>query len=152
MRFYAFNNMYWAGIHNGIQADHAKDEIWASVTKNTASAQFATMVDFVRNHKTTIILHAGDHKALSDAFATLFLDENNPYPCALFREPGMNYAVSSIGIVIPERLYDDIANTAGRVLQTPEVLWSTTDRTLVSLYTPWEQAFLKFKSPCPLAR
>ena len=164
-RFYAFNNMYIAGIANGIQADHAKDEIWLNVLGDPKApvcdglTKLGFMKDFAKFHKTTIILSAGDHDFLSDIYATLFLDKANPYPHGIFREPGLNHAITSIGIVIPERLYDDIAIAFGSALARHGDQWNLGIREADLFkaihdrnFTKWEQDFLKFKAPCQLAK
>lgn len=161
MRTYYFNNMYLAGIHNGIQAGHAKDEMWAAVTDHRGDPKFDVVRDFAKNHKTFVILMGGDHKFLQDTYLNLFCRKDNPHPHAWFKEPGLNDAVTSLAIIIPDRLYDDTANDFGRALVknggfTPGWNKSLPDTLVAEItlrnYTPWEIDFLMFKSPCPLAK
>lgn len=161
MRTYYFNNMYIAGIHNGIQAGHAKDEMWLAASNHKGDPKLDIIRAFARDHKTFIILTAGDHDFLTDTYLNLFMSKNNPHPHAWFKEPGLNDAVTSLAIVIPERLYDKTAEEFGRLLVKHggmKVGWNRdSNDTLVCeilnrKYTQWEQDFLMFKAPCQLAK
>ena len=150
MRAYFFNNYYVAGIRAGIQAGHAIDQLWLQYTTALiegtltpdARRRLEVLRDFSANHKTFILLHAGDHQELTD-LAALFASTENPYPWASFAEPGLNDAITSIVIIIPERLYDDQAAAVARSLAsvTPS---NEIDRIVAErAYSRWELEFLK---------
>ena len=99
---------------------------------------FETLIEFESNHGTWIVLRSGDHQALTSMIAA-FSSEENPYPWAFFKEPGLNYAVTAVGIIVPERLYDEESTTAA-LADGPR-----------GPYTTWEMMFLKYRVACNLA-
>ena len=112
------------------------------------------LVEFADNHKTWVILTGGDHDTLSDFFAFL-LESDNPYPVSIFREPGLGNAITSLSIVLPERMYDEFSRTVARAALKAETDPSNSfpvplDEYL-SRYTKWEIEFLKRKEQCGLA-
>lgn len=167
MRAYFFNNMYLNGIHNGIQAGHAIDQMWL---KYTASPQGVTdpklqvLREFSRKHKTFIILSCGEHQDMMNTFKKLFRSPNNPYPFERFLEPGLNNTITSIGIVLPKCMYDSVAAAVGRAMMKADDPgpnhgnWEACmekkmlPRAQKRNFTDWERQFLKFKTPCGLAK
>jgi hypothetical protein len=164
MRAYFFNNMYLNGIHNGIQAGHALDQLWSSLTEakgkrtKSAEAKFAMLREFSREHKTWIILKSGDSNALFDLYK--FMAGQKTYPFTMFQEPGLNHAPTSVVVILPERMYDDVSTAVGRAALKaegmihhwltqvpPELLAEVESRK----YTLWEVEFLKRKALCGLA-
>ena len=165
MRAYFLNNMYLNGIHNGIQAGHAIDQMWLKYTEPGANPQrLADLRDFSKRHKTFVILTAGEHADMSQTFKTLFKHRDNPYPFERFLEPGLNNTITSIAIVLPKTMYDAVAMAVGRAMlkaddpgpghgnweacMEKKMLPKAQKRN----YTKWELAFLKFKAPCQLAK
>ena len=149
MRAYFFINYYVSGIRAGIQAAHAIDQMWLqfmeALQRGTLSAleqsRFEMLCEFSKNHKTFILLHGGDHAELND-LANLLASDENPYPWAKFSEPGLNDAITSVAIVIPERLYDEASTEVGRGLVEPET----------GAYSAWEVEFLKRRVVCGMAQ
>jgi hypothetical protein len=149
MRAYFFINYYVGGIRAGIQAAHAMDQMWLQLVEalrqgtlsTLEQSRFEMLCEFSRNHKTFILLHGGDHTDLND-LASLFAMDENPYPWAKFSEPGLNDAITSVAIVIPERLYDEASTEVGRGLVGSEV----------GGYSAWEVEFLKRRVGCVLAQ
>ncbi len=129
MRQIFFVNMYCNHIQAGIQSGHAVNEMWLKYGFNPEKLE--TIFEFARDHKTFILLNGGDHEALTDLMK--FCDQRtNPYPWSVFREPGLNNAITSVSIIIPEKLY------------------GTMDYWQYS-YTPWEIEFAIRKEKCSLA-
>jgi hypothetical protein len=168
LRAYFFNNQYLAGIHNGIQAGHALDAMWSFYTDKffleiangpvfPLDAQFDMLTKFSRNHKTWVILNAGDHAALEDLFTFFAKPQNPSYPFSQFQEPGLNNANTSVAIILPERMYDDVANAFGKTLlenySDPYcgLPTFTLDEVLTRNYTAWERELLKRKAACSKA-
>jgi len=158
MRAYFFNNYYVAGIRAGIQAAHAIDQLWLQYTNALiegaldpdARRRLDLLRDFSANHKTFILLHAGDHLDLAE-LAAFFALPDNPYPWATFSEPGLNDAITSIVIITPERLYDDVATAVGRSLLSLQPS-DEIDRIVAERrYSPWEREFLKRRVACSRA-
>lgn len=164
MRAYFFNNMYLTGIHNGIQAGHALDQLWSTLTEHkgkltkAAEKKFAMLREFSAKHNTWIILKHGDHEALMDFYK--FMARQTVLPFTMFQEPGLNQCATSVVVIVPERLYDDVANTVARAAQKVEGSihhWLTQVPPGLMLeaqernFTPWEIEFLKRKTVCGLA-
>jgi hypothetical protein len=200
MRAYFFNNMYLNGIHNGIQAGHALDQLWSGLTETVAKltktvhaaksaparlreaqAKLAMLREFSKTHKTWIILKGGDSDALADLYN--FMDtpfssmsklfqpvvkgkySHHSYPFAMFQEPGLNNAITSVCVVLPERMYDDLSTAVGKAMikadptltPQPTINWmlampvQSLDAATARNYTPWEREFLKRKALCGLA-
>jgi hypothetical protein len=175
MRAYFFNNMYQGGIFTGIQAGHAIDQIWSkyvekffAVEKQTPSEHFwrafNTLREFSKDHKTFIVLNGGDHRALWSL--TKLLDwVKNPYPWHYFTEEGLNDAITSVGIVIPESLYDQTATIVGKECVQDETALECFIKTGVTIkgtdgtkpehvrtYTEFDLEFLKRRVVCSLAK
>lgn len=166
MKYIASVNFYCKGIQAAIQAGHALDQLWSELTEakkptKTTKAKFAMLREFSKNHKTWIILNGGDHNALADLHR--FMTGQTTYPFTMFQEPGLNYANTAVGIILPERMYDDVATAVGRAMlkaetdkinpgnvpaQVPKDMF---DEFLKRHYTPWELEFLKRKNLCGLA-
>jgi hypothetical protein len=166
-RAYFFNNMYLTGIHNGIQAGHALDQLWSGFVNSKrkltkiAEAKFALLREFSNKHKTWVILKHGDHDAVSEFHA--FLAQQTVYPFTMFQEPGLNYSATSVVVILPERMYDEFSTFVGRAVMKSEndktnpgyVAAQIPDDMLSEFvarkYSPWELDFLKRKCQCGLA-
>ncbi len=163
MRAYFFSNMYISGIHTGIQAGHAITEMFIYYTdvapngNEKCKAAFEMLKTFARDHKTFVILNGGDHQSLQDMLTLLNQEENPGYPRCFFTEPGLNNAMTSVCVVLPERMYDETARAVGKaMLKTCSLDWSSIPQNLWKevmsrQYTPWERTFLMFKERCGLA-
>jgi len=169
MRRLFFNNFYVAGIRTGIQAGHSAEEMWMKATKRFLADPSAEnrkvleyLIEFADNHKTWVILTGGDHDALSDFF-TFLLESDNPYPVSIFREPGLGNAITSLSIVLPERMYDDFSRMVARSAMKAETDKINPGNLPAQIpddqfqeywnrhYTKWELEFLKRKELCGLA-
>jgi len=100
MRAYFINNMYLSSIQNGIQAAHVVHELFRKYQKQDA-LQYA-LHDWADNHKTMIVLNGGMTEHMLD-FLELVQDSGLPF--ALFNEPGIGNALTSIGVIVPEKMY-----------------------------------------------
>jgi hypothetical protein len=161
MRAFFFCNQYLAGIHPGIQSGHALDQLWSGFVETmgkhtkTAKAKFAMLREFSKNHKTWICLNGGDSLMLGDLYK--FMIGQTTYPFTMFQEPGLNYANTAVVIILPERMYDDIARSVGKALLKGDPLsqnWPAIEidlNVVLRQYTPWEREFLKRKEMCGLA-
>lgn len=132
MRFYSAGNMYLSSIQQGIQAAHCVGEM---TLNHTGKAIFE---DWLSIHKTLICVNGGNNAALFDLH-TLFTDARNPgYPVAHFREDeaSMGGMLTSVGIIVPEKIYSIDINDA--------TTWSD--------LTPWEIELATTLKRLPLAR
>ena len=101
-RLYFFNNMYMKGIQAGIQAGHAAVDLVDDYRDNK------DVRDWARNHKTFIILNGGDHTNLINIMT--YLDTQCPkVPSSVFTEPGLDNAITSIAVLVPEKVYEHAA-------------------------------------------
>lgn len=163
--------MYVSGVHTGIQAGHSAEEMWVYYTdlvltnaQPSVHVQIAlnNLRDFARSHKTWIVLNGGDHQDL-EALASFFATCPHDYPMSSFREPGLNYATTAVRIVVPEKLYDDIAKAIGKELVFEDgviylrlapgntFMGKYSDEYKARNYSAWELEFLYRKSKCKLA-
>lgn len=116
MRAYFFGNMYLSSIQQGIQASHVVTKlfrkyetswyngIWIEPTQNPRSI----LHDWADNHVTKILCNAGygsEIRSLEEFFTTIA----NPYPFISFCEEAsaLDGAITSIGIVLPAKIYED---------------------------------------------
>jgi hypothetical protein len=100
MRAYFINNMYLSSIQNGIQAAHVVHELFRKYQKQDA-LQYA-LHDWADNFKTMIVLNGGMTEHL---VSFLELVKKSGLPFDTFNEPGIGNALTSIGVIVPERLY-----------------------------------------------
>lgn len=108
MRLYSITNMYTAGIHAGIQTQHSTVEAFVKYPSNTP--QHSVLMDWAKYHKTTVVLNGGMHDQLMEILALLEKweaeEEYEVLPFAPFFEPGVNNALTSISIVMPQDAID----------------------------------------------
>jgi hypothetical protein len=176
MRYYAFANMYINGVHTGIQAGHALDQMWLKYTEMIEQrvdlytpiypVQFAFMRTFSKDHMTFVYLNGGDHEMLSDLFGFISTNDGS-LPFQLFREPGLNNAITAVGIILPETLYDEYATAVGNAAQSAMNVEGSTwikelednkryTKKFVQVildrnYSAWDVEFLRRKGQCKMA-
>ena len=107
MRAYFFGNMYLSSIQQGIQAAHVTAEMFNNYakTKGEDLESYRTLHEWAENHKTMILLNGGYLETIEDLWR--FFESNNPYPCAKFHEgeDSLGGVMTSIGIILPEKIY-----------------------------------------------
>lgn len=120
MRLYSFTNMYTSGIHAGIQTAHLVHKglfmkyynlICASEETNfndiLLNEQYHSLIDWGDNHQTIIILNGGSCNNLELIYKKLVIFGNaHSLAYGRFHEPDLNNALTSVGIVLPESVYD----------------------------------------------
>lgn len=100
MRFYSFvNGLYMSPLQHGLQTAHCIAEM--SQLKDSVFDEWAS------NHKTIVILNAINVAGLLELEKT-FATMDIPYPVASFREDeaSLNGAITSVGVVLPEEIYE----------------------------------------------
>lgn len=104
MRFYSFTNFYLSSIQQGIQPGHACVELFLKYKGD--SKQHDILYDWAENHKTFMCMNGGNNASLEDLHSFVE-DVNNPYPYAVFYEDeqSLNGVMTSIGMVLPEKIY-----------------------------------------------
>lgn len=116
-RAYFFQNMYLSGIHAGIQSQHTTAEMFVKyrwldsgyIGELTSRDESRTEVlyDWAEEDKTTIVLNGGMSGQLQE-IVELLEHKDNPYPWAFFKESeyALNGALTNVGIILPERVYN----------------------------------------------
>lgn len=174
MRFYSFTNFYLSSIQQGIQPGHAAVELFVKygrVPPNSRGTEWKKnemLYDWAANHKTFICLNGGNHKGISD-IAKFFDDKRNPCPFAVFYEDQQSLGglMTSVGIVIPEKIYATAENerrsTLTMIFSKPEHLitddgdqWETsfmnTSQEFVKYsFSDWERDLIVLLNSCKLA-
>jgi hypothetical protein len=116
MRLYAFGNVYLSQIQQGIQGLHAVVELFSlaqELTEQVGSenlpaeykAQFNMLYLWAKHYKTVIFLNGGNQADLTEL--DLFLSQGH-YPVSRFCEDeiSINGALTSVCIILPEKIYE----------------------------------------------
>lgn len=94
-----------SSIQQGIQAFHVLGEMMLKYDEPElmVDRQFH---NWLEHHKTVVCLNGGNNAKLK-AFYDLLNREDNPYPFAKFHEDedSMDGMLTSVGIVVPEKIY-----------------------------------------------
>jgi len=105
MRAYFFTNMYIAGIHAGIQAQHCTTELFVKYTRTSLAKK--TLYAWAASYKTTLILNGQDSRSMKQILTQLQLFSRLLHlPMATFHEEGIENSMTCIGIVVPSQVYD----------------------------------------------
>ena len=111
MRAYFFNNMYLSSIQQGIQAAHAVTEMAVRYQRcGDGFTPAGTMFyQWAEHHKTMILLNGGYASNLQDLYDFIHagLVNEKSYPYAKFHESedAMGGMLTSVGVVLPEKIY-----------------------------------------------
>lgn len=151
MRFYSFSNMYLSSLQVGLQSSHVVADLLLKYV--TVSEDYELSSDprriiawqWARDHKTMVLLNAG----FSDSIRNLiqfFDDPENPYPWSEFyeSEEALDGALTSVGIVLPEKIYEGAkelrlnADALPRLKETGSLSLSDTFNEYEEEYTKWE--------------
>ncbi len=116
MRAYFFGNLYLSSIQQGIQALHTTAEMFLNDPNSEDLREWAD------NHKTVILLNAGYSQTIHD-IAEGFAADENPFTWAMFHESAeaLGAAVTCVGIILPEGIYEAAAAIRERKFTTAEV-------------------------------
>jgi len=109
MRAYFFVNNWLSQIQRGIQVAHCAVEMARYYARHTGvgETRFLDFEEWADQHKTMIVLNGGGHADLNDL--TGFLSQGpHDLPWGYFKEDreSLNGAVTCVGVVIPERIYE----------------------------------------------
>lgn len=110
MRAYFFSHAYLSQIQRAIQAQHCTAELFVDV--NNIGSRHDMLVDWAKNHKTTIVLNGGNSAMLQAIEDQLnMMDPGMAYPWSVFREDdqSMEGMLTCVGIVLPEHIYEAAA-------------------------------------------
>lgn len=113
LRAYYFGNLYMSSIQQGIQSLHTTAEMFIKYSVDY-TPQTKMLDDWATDHKTVILKQAG-YSSDQHEIVELLKDETNPYPWSSFSEEGVDNALTCVGIILPEKVYD----TADQVRRMP---------------------------------
>ena len=99
MRAYFLTNMYLSSIQNGIQSAHCLQEINNQYSNNDILKEWAD------KHKTMYVLNGGTSTQMYEIYK-FFTHESNNLPWHYFHEPSLDNALTCIGIIVPEDIYN----------------------------------------------
>lgn len=107
MRLYTFTNMYLSPIQRGIQSAHVTHDLFVKYNEHIDFEMNNILFDWAKNHKTMIVLNGGYSSTLFELI-DLFDDPRNPYPFEKFHEAeeSLGGALTCVGIVLPEKIYE----------------------------------------------
>ena len=114
LRFYSFCNMYISHIQAGIQTGHMSDNMSVKYLLNTTLKNNVFLEkkkvheEWIRNHKTYIILSGGDSDEIyriNGLLNGMCHTDVLALPVGSFNEPGLNNMMSCCGVVVPERYF-----------------------------------------------
>lgn len=171
MRAYFFGNMYLSSIQQGIQAAHATHEMFVKWTGPRGPCSAGSILfDWAENHKTMILLNGG-YSATIQELVDFFAEQGEHvvnYPWAPFyeEEASLNGALTTVGIILPEKIYlvaaairgentpdyETVDGQIARAYSTREKIWDNgeivigpentlgfdIDKDIVLSYTKWE--------------
>lgn len=126
MRLYSITNMYTAGIHAGIQTQHSTVELFVKypMTNSATSDKACVIFDWAKYHKTTVVLQGGMHDNLVELLHDMEVwakhEPDVHLPFAPFFEPGINNALTSISIIMPQDAIDYMSAIRTTRVDTPE--------------------------------
>ena len=100
LRYYGFCNYYLSPLQCGLQTAHVVGEMSLSPTDDYN--------EWIFNHKTIILLNGGNQKALDDLLRFFIHNFDNRFKYSFFREDedSLNNCLTSVGIILPKRIYD----------------------------------------------
>lgn len=169
-RAYFFGNMYLSSIQQGIQAAHVVHEMFIKYPKpvvqrhNGEDHAGEHLWKWAENDKTMILLNAGFGAEIAD-LAMMFtggeVKYENPYPWAVFLEEQatLNGAYTSIGIILPSRIWNTVSvirehNLALTLLNSPQYSSHPYEdiSALPNDFTDWEIQLLERLPKYSLAR
>lgn len=108
-RLYSFTNMYLSPIQSGIQTAHIVSNLLSQCHEDDdIDETYSDMKDmWAMFDKTIIVCNGGNSKSLEDLFQ-FFIDIDIKLPYTIFHEDeeSLNGALTAVGVLVPENLYD----------------------------------------------
>jgi len=144
MRAYFFGNIYLSSIQQSIQGAHALTEMFLRYPNPNGEVD-QYLWEWAKKHKTMILLNAGYSENIRN-IVKLFRKRKNPYPWAQFHEgkDALDGALTSVGIILPEHIYDCAAKIRDR--SKPEITLEYVkvySRCEDCVFTKWETQLIE---------
>jgi hypothetical protein len=112
LRAYFFGNMYLSPIQQGIQAAHVVTKLFAYYPTSQYGPSFYTLHAWANDGVTKILLNGGYQSNLAvifEALETLCMHLELPFAKFHEEQDALNGALTSVGVVVPEEVYDKFA-------------------------------------------
>lgn len=109
MRAYFFTNFYLSSIQQGIQPAHCMADMFIKYKNSEISCkEHETLYTWATYHKTMICLNGGTSVDLAELWKQIAdIAQILNLPCGTFNEDeGLNEALTCVGIVVPEEIYE----------------------------------------------
>lgn len=161
MRYYGLTNYYLSSIQQGIQNAHCVTDMAIQYGFGlTIRPQGPLFRDWAENHKTMVLLNGGNQESLQD-FYSFLAGPSNPFPFGFFceDEQSLNGAMTCVGIVLPERIYDSAALMRQRSTEIikindeePNRVWITDNNLKEYILSGWEFELCERLNQCGLAK
>jgi uncharacterized protein YihD (DUF1040 family) len=115
MRAYFLCNQYLSSIQCGIQSAHVVAEMFVKYNRGEHCDIGKVLFEWATKHKTMILLNGGYQEDLKK-FYTFLESPENVFPYDFFQEESasLNEAWTSVGIILPEKVYKSIAEVRER--------------------------------------
>lgn len=109
-RGYFFGNMYLSSLQQGLQAAHVIQKMSTRYSMLHSDIASKIFFDWCNDDRTIILLNGGTQRDLQDLASRLNLltRHGTTYPLSYFEEEesALNGAVTSVGIILAENVYD----------------------------------------------
>lgn len=168
LRLYTFVNFYLSSIQQGIQSAHVVHELFLKYPTEGADFGAGEMLwSWAENHKTMIVLNGGMNTDIQEIFYIMEQLEHTHLgimPFVGFREDekSLGNILTSVGVVVPQRLYeakknvfltDDFKIEYGTPIPEESYIFVGEDN-VVCVYKPNtpEHTFIDMLKSCSLAR
>lgn len=159
MRAYFLGNYYLSSIQQGIQAAHCAVDMAMKYSSHRGedNQSWVTFCEWAEGHKTMVLLNGGNQSALND-FAFFLNNVDNPFPWEQFfeDEQSLNNALTCVGIILPERIYEAAAllrqrNTDIIKSEDHDILYVVNGDVDYEI-TVWEKELCERLNQCGLAK
>lgn len=111
LRGYFFGNMYLSQIQQGIQSAHVIQAMSTRYTNFHSSDAAFMFQRWMDEDRTMIVLNGGTQRDLKDLMLQLnsLTNHGSTYPVSYFEEEedALNGALTCVGIILPEYVYND---------------------------------------------
>ncbi len=152
MRFYSFSNMYLSSLQVGLQSGHVVADMFVKYQNPGVDPKADELLDWAENHKTMILLNGGYSEILRNLIE-FFDNSENSYPWGSFHEgkDALDGALTCVGIILPEKIYDTAALIRGRIGQekldiiqhSGTLKVETETETVIRVFNKWEFELLQ---------
>jgi len=159
--------MYLSSLQVGLQSAHVIGDMFVKYehtnTKNNHLEKKSMLFDWAEHHKTMILLNGGYSENLYMWIDFLKMEDNN-FPWTFFRESeeALDSALTSVGIILPERIYEGAAKLrtfkphkggeSDLWRNSRKIIFETENTKTTEKFTEWEAVLLEKLNQLSLAQ